>query len=232
MRKRNVGVLAALVLGVILLCASFAFPESAYWTGPTTYTDGSALTAAEKATLTYYIRIDKSNPRDTTGVGGWYYLGETRNGVLSFPADNSLGSLMRSYGFGGTAVNFTVSAAFKDTDGIERDSVPSAPYAWTVPLEVVASLTFNPASGNYTTAQSVTLSTATTGASIRYTTDGSTPSSTIGTLYAGPIAVSATTTIKAIAYKNGMADSMLANATYTFPFRPRTPAAPGSPVVR
>jgi hypothetical protein len=57
---------------------------------------------------------------------------------------------------------------------------------------------FTPAPGTYTSAQSVTLSSS-TGTSIRYTTDLSTPTETAGTLYSGPIPVNATTTIKAIA---------------------------------
>ena len=38
-----------------------------------------------------------------------------------------------------------------------------------------AAPTFTPAAGTYTAAQSVTISTTTSGATIRYTTDGSTP---------------------------------------------------------
>ncbi|MGA3008255.1 MAG: FN3 associated domain-containing protein, partial [Opitutaceae bacterium] len=55
----------------------------------------------------------------------------------------------------------------------------------------------------------------TSGASIRYTTDGSAPSETAGTLYSGPISIGATTTIKAIGYKSGDTDSAIASATYT-----------------
>ena len=75
--------------------------------------------------------------------------------------------------------------------------------------------TFSPATGTYTSTQTVTITTATSGASIRYTTDGSTPSETAGTLYSGPITVSSTTTIHAIAYESGMTDSLVASATYT-----------------
>jgi hypothetical protein len=74
---------------------------------------------------------------------------------------------------------------------------------------------FSPPAETYATAQTVTMSTTTSGASIRYTTDGSTPSETAGTLYTGPIAVSSTTTINAIAYESGMTDSQVASATYT-----------------
>src|SRR5260370_34138148 len=94
---------------------------------------------------------------------------------------------------------------------------------------VVGSPTFNPVAGTYTTTQTVTIGTATIGASIRYTTDGSTPSETAGTLYSAPVTVSATTTINAIAYKTGMTDSAVQPATYTIP-RPVT-AAPVTPTL-
>jgi hypothetical protein len=71
---------------------------------------------------------------------------------------------------------------------------------------------------------SVTLSTTTAGASIRYTTDGTTPTSSTGTLYAGPVPISATTTFRAIAYKSGMADSSVSTAGYTY--TPPTVASP------
>ena len=79
----------------------------------------------------------------------------------------------------------------------------------------VAMPVFSPAAGTYTSAQTVTLSTTTPGASIRYTTDGSTPTETAGTLYSAPIPVSSTTTINAIAYATGMLDSAVATAAYT-----------------
>jgi hypothetical protein len=47
---------------------------------------------------------------------------------------------------------------------------------------MAAAPNFSPAGGYYTVAQTVTLSTTTGGASIRYTTDGSAPSATAGTL--------------------------------------------------
>jgi hypothetical protein len=79
----------------------------------------------------------------------------------------------------------------------------------------VAAPTFSPGGGTYSSAQTVTISSATSGASIRYTTDGSTPTSTTGTLYSGPVSVSSTTTLKAIAFESGMTDSTVSSATYT-----------------
>jgi hypothetical protein len=78
--------------------------------------------------------------------------------------------------------------------------------------------TFSPAGGAYKAAQTVTLTTATTGASIYFTTDGSEPS-TSSTLYTGPLSVTVNTTIKAIAAGTvggiTYAPSARASATYT-----------------
>lgn len=88
-------------------------------------------------------------------------------------------------------------------------------YGQTGPLPPqVATPTFTPAAGNYTSAQNVTIECATAGATIKYTTDGSTPTAASPT-YTGPIRVAVTTTVKAIAVKSGMTDSATATAAYT-----------------
>ncbi len=92
------------------------------------------------------------------------------------------------------------------------DVVRSAQVTVTIP-NLVATPSFSPAGGSYTSAQNVSLSSATSGAEIRYTIDGSTPT-TSSTLYVGPITVSNTTTIKAIARLSGLTDSAVATATY------------------
>jgi len=79
-----------------------------------------------------------------------------------------------------------------------------------------ATPTFSVPTGVYTDPQSVTIATATDGASIYYTTDGSDPTAS-STLYTTPVTVSTTTTIKAIAVKEGIDNSYIATATYTFP---------------
>ena len=74
--------------------------------------------------------------------------------------------------------------------------------------------TFSVDEGTYTSSQSVTLSCATPGATIHYTTDGTTPDGSSPT-YSSAIAVASTTTIKAIAVKDGLLNSPIASATYT-----------------
>lgn len=89
------------------------------------------------------------------------------------------------------------------------------------PLENVILPTFNPVQGTYlaplTGNGAVKLNCATTGASIRYTLDGTDPTEN-STLYSttNPIEITQQTTIKAKAFKEGMNPSPIASSTYLF----------------
>ena len=61
----------------------------------------------------------------------------------------------------------------------------------------------------------MTISSGTSGATIYYTTNGTTPSSTNGTTYSTPVAISAPCTLEAIAEKSGMANSTVTSGVYT-----------------
>jgi hypothetical protein len=91
----------------------------------------------------------------------------------------------------------------------------------------VAPPSFSPTPGTYTSTQTVTLSDSSSGATIYYTTDGSTPT-TSSMVYSGPITVSTTTTINAIATATGASTSTEATGTYTLPAAtPTFTPAPG-----
>ncbi|MEI9893537.1 MAG: chitobiase/beta-hexosaminidase C-terminal domain-containing protein [Chthoniobacter sp.] len=60
----------------------------------------------------------------------------------------------------------------------------------------------------------ITLSSTTPGAWFRYTLDGTTPTRTNGYVYCGVISARPGMTVKAVAFKNGMADSVEADALY------------------
>jgi hypothetical protein len=116
----------------------------------------------------------------------------------------------------------TTLKAVAYANGLTNSSVATAVYNI-----LAATPSFSPVGGNYLTAQTVTIGTATAGATIRYTTDGTTPTATVGTIYSGPLTVSATTTLKAVAYASGMTNSSVATAVYNI-----LAAAPSfSPVV-
>jgi uncharacterized protein (DUF1800 family) len=74
---------------------------------------------------------------------------------------------------------------------------------------------FNPPPGTFSGDQAVDLVSSTPGATIRYTTDGSTPSAVNGTTYTGPITITSTTNLQAIALKSGLANSPAVQGTYT-----------------
>ncbi|WP_185827377.1 chitobiase/beta-hexosaminidase C-terminal domain-containing protein [Edaphobacter aggregans] len=81
-------------------------------------------------------------------------------------------------------------------------------------IGAAATPVFTPAGGSYTAVQSVAITDATAGSVIYYTTDGTTPSAS-STVYSGPISVTATKTIQAIAVATGYNTSSVASATYT-----------------
>ncbi len=86
---------------------------------------------------------------------------------------------------------------------------------------IVGAPTVNPLAGTYTENQTVVLTTTTDGATIYYTTDGTTPSKTNGIAYTTPITISGVagqsvkTTIKTIAVNEGMQDSEMKTFEYT-----------------
>ncbi len=91
--------------------------------------------------------------------------------------------------------------SFSYTDGSTSTSQTAAP-------------TFSPAAGTYTSEQAVTISDATSGATIYYTGNGTAPT-TSSTRYTGPIRVSSTETLRALAVATGDTDSAVASAAYT-----------------
>ena len=98
-------------------------------------------------------------------------------------------------------------------------SQTSVTFTTGAPQQQVASPVFGPASGAAIPAQGldVTITCATVGTTIWYTTNGSEPaeSGPASTQYTAPIHLTETTTVKARAFKAGMSPSTIASATYT-----------------
>ena len=151
----------------------------------------------------------------------------TSGAEIHYTIDGSTPTASSTKYTGPIAVSTTTTVkAIAVKSGMTNSAVASATYTISSAAEAPATPTFNPAAGTYSTAQNVTISCATSGAEIRYTIDGSNPSAT-SALYSGPIAISQTTTIKAVAIKNGLS-SAIAVAAYTIQgSTPEPPVAEG-----
>jgi hypothetical protein len=158
---------------------------------PTFSPAAGTYTAAQSVSLT-----------DTTAGASIYY---TTNGTTPTTASAKYSAPIT------VSATATVKAIAVAT-GYNNSAVGSATY--TISTPTAAMPTFSPAAGTYTAAQSITLADTTAGASIYYTTNGTTPT-TASAQYSAPIAVSATTTVKAIAAAAGYTNSAVSSATYT-----------------
>ena len=90
---------------------------------------------------------------------------------------------------------------------------PGAPNASPSP-GVAGTVTASVPDGFYTNTITVSLSTPTLGATIYYTTNGNAPTSSNGTVYTGPLTISSTTTLRAVAIENGFIT--LPSVTWTY----------------
>jgi hypothetical protein len=137
---------------------------------------------------------------DTTSGAAIYY---TTNGTM--PSTSST-----AYTGPITVSGSETIEALAVASGLTNSAVGSATY--TIQEATTGTPTFSPAAGTYTATQSVKIADTTSGATIYYTTNGTTPPST---LYTGPISVSASETLQAIAVASGQAVSAEATAAYT-----------------
>lgn len=87
---------------------------------------------------------------------------------------------------------------------------------------VVGDTAFSVNRGVFTEPQTLTLSTPTPGAVIRYTVDGKPPTATTGLVYEAPLTVATTTVVRAAAFKDGFAPTNVDTHTYIFPEKVKT----------
>ena len=182
--------------------------------------DGGLATAAEVAPRA--LALDRNGNLYISNDPGEIRMIDPTTGVISrvagigFPGysgDNGAATAAEIYYPNQIAFDPTGNLIYADTMGrIRKLTLVSQPAAAPV---------FSPAGGTYTSAQTVTISDATTGATIHYTTDGSMPTAA-SAVYSAPIPVNATQTIQAIAVAIGFSQSSVASATYTINLPPPT----------
>jgi hypothetical protein len=128
----------------------------------------------------------------------------TTTGVAPTEADATIAS--------GSVLAITQSTTLKAKAwlaGMPASNITSATYTLVVGTP---SMWFG--GGTYASAQNITISSS-SGATIRYTTDGSTPTAS-STIYTTPVLINTATTLLALGFKTGWTTSALAGATYTF----------------
>ena len=168
--------------------------------GPKYYTTGAAI----RCYAGNYFTI-------STSVGN---LNEIAFTFASGEGTNAISTDVGTYEDGtwtgpASSVTFTIEG----TNGHRRIATINITYS-TDGQQTVATPTFSPAAGTYSETQNVTISCTTAGATIYYTLDGNVPT-TSSAVYSSPITISETTTVKAMATKDGMTNSSVATATYT-----------------
>lgn len=123
------------------------------------------------------------------------------NGVVAFTEHPLTTYLAGSVGF---LASYNSLNAWIDDVSVSRPVTPPAAPVIT------------PAAGSYAAPLDVTLSSTTSGAQIRYTTDGTAPTETTGTVYSGqPFRLGASATVRAISVAAGAPVSGVSSVTYT-----------------
>lgn len=134
----------------------------------------------------------------------------TAGAAIHYTTDGTTPTIASSVYSGAVTVraNETLKA-IAVASGYATSAVASAIYKVAAPTP-----TFTPAAGTYSGPQSVTIGEAVDGATIYYTTDGTTPTK-FSSVYASPINVSTKETVKAIAVASGYVTSAVGKAAYT-----------------
>jgi Domain of unknown function (DUF1929)/Legume lectin domain/Chitobiase/beta-hexosaminidase C-terminal domain/PKD domain len=151
-----------------------------------------------------YLGTQTVTLNDTTSASTIFYtLDGTQPGT-------SVGGSTHQYSGALTVSSTETIKALATASGLTPSATASALY--TIESQV-ATPTFLPAAGNYTSAQNVAISSS-SGSSIYYTTNGNAPT-TSSTPYGGPVTVSTSETLKAIAVQSGFFNSNVGTAAYT-----------------
>ena len=181
------------------------------------FNDGSHKMSYNEAEGTYtaeydipansYIVFARKLSENALWNDGRSYFGPDHNGNLEMDADNKSGELNMS---ANTVIHIPQAGFYQFTINASGKT-----FTITRTLPQVEKPKITPNGGNFAASQTVTITTTTDDASIYYTTDESEPSAENGTLYEGELTLSANTTLKAIAVKDGMRPSEVATATFT-----------------
>jgi hypothetical protein len=179
----------------------------------------SDYTESPAATALYTINLQTAEPSISPAVGN--YSGSVTVNI----SDSSPGAKIYYTVSGATPTTsstvytgpfqLTKTATVKAiaiATGYSQSAVSEAVY--TITGRQTAAPVFSLPAGLYSSPQTVTITEATSGAVVHYTLDGSVPT-TASAKYTGPITISKTTNLQAIAFLSGGSASALVSAVYT-----------------
>jgi hypothetical protein len=197
---------------------SIGLPATAVATTTTLSSSANPETAGRAVTFTAAVTAKPGNTAPTGSVA-FSVDGKAATAVtLNLAGEAKLSTSALAAGTHTIKASYTGNASFSSSSAELTETVNRPPVA--SPPE------FSPAAGTFDIPKEITLTDATKGAVIYYTTGGEEPT-VDSTRYTTAIKVSKTTTIKAIAVAPGYSKGMVDSATYTIP--PPTPAPKFSP---
>jgi hypothetical protein len=183
-------------------------------------TNGKVYVAAQKEVDVYGLLNGQSTAAAPviSPNGGTFSTGQsvtlssaTPSAAIYYTLDGSTPTAASTMYAGAITINAdTTLKAIASAPGYLQSTVSSAVFTFT---SQTAPVNFAPGGGTYGSAQTVTFSDADASAKIYYTTDSSTPSAS-STLYTGPITVTVSKTIKAIAIDPALQNSNVTSAAY------------------
>jgi Legume lectin domain/Chitobiase/beta-hexosaminidase C-terminal domain/Fn3 associated len=181
-----------------------------YSTSPTATTvftqQAAAAPLITPATESFNGTVSVSMTDSTTGALIYY----TTDGSAPSPGVGTT----KQYSSAFAVIATTTVKAIATASGFSSSPTATATYT----QQTVATPAISPAPGTYSSSVTATITDATSGAVIYYTTDGSTPSPGVGTTKAyaaGGFSLTASATVKAIATASGYSASATASSTYT-----------------
>lgn len=199
------------------------------------WTNGTKYTEATVSPVTFTANGGSNTGKYYTSGNEWrFYQTESASITISISDSYTLSSIAFTYNsqntgvlkngnstiasgsavtVSGTSATFTVGNSGSVTNGQVKFTKIVVTYA-TAGSNIVATPTFTPNGGSFLESQEINIACATDGATIYYTTDGSTPTSS-STQYTAPFTINATTTVKAFAVLENYDDSEVATATFT-----------------
>ena len=181
-------------------------PEYTAWTG----TDAITVTLSPKGSQSAPAAFTLTFALNSDGATYTAAIPAVSGAEYSFDGTNWSDTNTKTDVQPGASVTGRIRMKETDSLSVSADTTSTQ----TAPLLTVKTPKAAPNGGTFADTQSVTLTCATDGAAIHYTTDGSAPTAS-STLYSAPLTLSATTTVRAVAVKAGMNDSGILAVTFT-----------------